>query len=197
MQKNQCRQLLFGVSMLLFVAGWIVLGVGLEKKVTAGNRDPATDFEAVSGNCSVVAVSHVGEYVEGKQNYCYDKFRYRFARMSDPSIVVNSGIEVCVRNVGQCNGEPGKPTHSVGSVVPCWQPAGGVQTAHLEAFYDCGNGECLKMINPVTVYDANVKHKVVLLGIGGALAFVGTTGCLFSGCCLLKTCRQKEESLYT
>ena len=155
------------VGSIAFIAGCVVLPLGLVQQAEASSADPATEFASV-GTCEITQVLHRAEYRQegagSKQHQgavCWDiyiyKFEYQGLSYLSKEEWVRRGGERC-ENSAQRSG-----LFSIGQDTPCWQATGDVSS-----LYSFGNDAGLKIFDPAQEIEDAAETAVALI-IAGAV----------------------------
>jgi len=175
-QVGECRCTAFGIHvffLLMWITGAVLLSIGITMKNEADRFDPDTDFAPIlSPKCVVTNVTHEAEQRQDKNPFCVDVYTYTF-RMGDKTFT--SGADEKQRKKGTwCESSFQIPTKlTVGTETKCWQPIAGNDKAELASFYKCGNGDCIKILDPAQEYAVKYTRAKLFKGLGTAFLSVG------------------------
>jgi len=186
--------------LVMFPIGIVCMPVGFVQWIPALEADPATDFEEFPNpgcNIKSVSISSTNDNNGGSVNICNDRYTYTFTIPGDSATTYTSETEIVSRGRSTtCGTTPFRYSgaYQAGNTVTCWQPSP-PGTLAPRSYYDCGNPECYKILNP-SLGHADDERDGLSNSIAG-IVFLGLSVlCMLSGCCLF-CCRIDQSKMGT
>ena len=173
----------------------IGLGMAIGGAVTAGlasERDAATDFRELEGQCTIAEAWVTRRETKSDKKYeCWDDWDYHFCLPGAETKVVGlnstctpmyqskkDSIKVCEGRCSSCGGGT-TPKFQVNEAVECWEPAPGYDPGFP---YDCGNPPCYKIFDPAVEVAAAMIIGAILTPLGVIFLAIAIGIAVFVGC---------------
>ena len=187
---------LAGISVffvIMSIAGIVLLPIGVNKANTNSAYDPVLDFNTIpyenATGCTITSISHVAEQRQDKSPYCVDVYTYSFVYYlgGNNFVTYTSGTEEHKRTgPGKCDNSNSimvASAYEVGATPTCYKPTTAALPidASFAMFYNCGNDECMKVMNPSIAWDSANQNADLFLILGGVFTAVGLTGLILFG----------------
>jgi hypothetical protein len=179
------RMIILLTSVVLTIAGIVILVVGSPQFQKAGVYDAGSDFVSVEEGCTIASVAYsTEERVDGVGNpYCTDIYTYTFSIGAGAANFTSGHEEHQRAPSSQCNdplsgGGVRNAEYAAGADVACWKPSGN-NAARLAIFYECGNPACIKLgntgaiLSPAAVHARKAGTGQIMMTVGAVFAGVG------------------------
>jgi len=184
---------------LLWIAGLVLLIVGLNEKAESNNYTPSEFFELTAsggGGCKVLSMVHRADQRQDKNPFCVDVYTYTFIKTSATGANYTSGPDEQSRGKGtRCSSSVAKPNSlKVGAVTDCWDLKASKTRTDAEGFYTCGNAACVKVLSPTLWWEDKRDTADLLSSLGSVFLGVGLPACGILGF-VVSRCRMQQDAI--
>jgi hypothetical protein len=163
---------------LMWITGAILLAIGLTEELQNNKFDPSTDFIPVNGGCKVISVSHMADQRQDKNPYCVDVYTYKFTKLSTNVSYTSAPEEKQHAKGTNCgSSQQLAASYAVDQQLPCWELAAGKSKSDVDSFYGCGNGDCIKILDPSKEHAGKASQATLFIALGSIFLGVGLPAC--------------------
>jgi hypothetical protein len=126
-----------------------------------------------------------------------DVYTYTFTASGNSTVLTSEADEKQRKKGTKCDSSDQLASSYVANDnVACWQRASSVLSgesrADIAAFYRCGNGACIKLLNPADEYAAARNSASLFITLGSVFLGVGLSCCGIFGA-LARHCKRNDK----